>query len=125
MGQTLRPGERIRRRPEFLLAYETGTKQHGRFMTVFVRPSGLAVARVGVSATRKIGSAVVRNKAKRRARELFRRSKIDAGLDLVIIPRREFAAAPFDRLEAEYHAVVRKATTGARARAAAGAPRAH
>jgi ribonuclease P protein component len=116
MSQTLRPAERIRRRPEFLLAYEQGTKQHGRFMTVFVRRSGLGVGRLGVSATRKIGPAVVRNKAKRRARELFRHAKPDAGLDLVIIPRREFASAPFDRLEADYHAVVRRAIAGARSR---------
>ena len=116
MGQRLRPGERIRRRPEFLLAYEQGTKQHGRFMTVFVRPSGLSVGRLGVSATRKIGSAVTRNKAKRRARELFRHAKPAAGLDLVIIPRREFASAPYDRLEADYHAVVRRALAGARSR---------
>ncbi len=116
MGQSLPPGERIRRRPEFLLAYEHGYKQHGRFMTVFVRRSGLPTSRVGVSATRKIGSAVVRNKAKRRARELYRRTKLEAGLDLVIIPRREFAGAPFDRLAADYQTVVRRAVSGARAR---------
>lgn len=116
MGQSLPPGERIRRRPEFLLAYEQGCKQHGRFMTVFVRRSGLPTSRVGVSATRKIGSAVIRNKAKRRARELFRRTKLDAGLDLVIIPRREFAAAPFARLSDDYQAVIRRAVAGARAR---------
>ncbi len=116
MGLTLRPAERIRRRPEFLLAYEQGTKQHGRYMTVFVRRSGFSVGRLGVSATRKIGSAVVRNRAKRRARELFRQAKPDGGLDLVIIPRRDFASAPFDRLEADYHAVVRRALAGARSR---------
>jgi ribonuclease P protein component len=120
MAQTLRPGERIRRRPDFLAAYEKGTKLHGRYMTVFVRATGLDTGRVGVSATRKIGTSVVRNRAKRRARELYRRAKVDAGLDLIIIPRREFATAPFDRLEADYHAVVRRAVAGMRSRREAG-----
>lgn len=116
MRQTLRPGERIRRRPDFLLAYEQGAKQHGRFMTVFLRRSTLGAARLGVSATRKIGSAVVRNKAKRRARELYRHAKLEGGLDLVIIPRREFASAPFDRLAADYQGVLKRALAGLRHR---------
>jgi ribonuclease P protein component len=112
MRQTLRPGDRIRRRPEFLRAYAQGVKQHGRFMTVFVRRSDLPVGRLGVSATKKIGPAVVRNKAKRRARELFRRSRREPGVDLVVIPRQEFAVVSFERLEADFHAVVRRALAG-------------
>jgi ribonuclease P protein component len=109
MRQTLRPGDRIRRRPEFLQAYAEGVKQHGRYMTVFVRHSDHAVARLGVSATRKIGNAVTRNRAKRRARELFRKARPGPGLDIVVIPRQDFASAPFTSLEADYHAVVRRA----------------
>jgi ribonuclease P protein component len=112
MRQTLRPGDRIRKRPEFLQAYAEGVKQHGRFMKVFVRRSSLPVPRLGVSATRKIGPAVVRNRAKRRARELFRRARPDAGLDVVIIPRQEFGAVPFERLEADYRAALRRALAG-------------
>jgi RNase P protein component len=52
-------------------------------------------ARLGIAATRKMGDAVERNRAKRLARELFRRHKIDAGLDVIIVPRREMVDAPF------------------------------
>lgn len=120
MRQTLRPADRIRQRPDFLRAYEQGVKHHGRFMTVFVRATALAVSRLGVSATKKMGPAVVRNRAKRRARELFRRSRPAPGTDLVIIPRREFASAPFDRLEADYHAAVRRVLERQRAREGTG-----
>ena len=95
------PG-RIRHRPEFERIYSTGAKVHGRFMTLFVMVNGTEAPRLGVAATRKLGSAVERNRAKRRARELFRRRRNIGGLDIVIVPRREMLDAPFESLEAEY-----------------------
>jgi ribonuclease P protein component len=59
-----------------------------------------------VAATRKLGSAVERNRAKRLARELFRRNKLAAGLDIVIVPRREMLDAPFGTIEADYLAAL-------------------
>ena len=108
--------DRIRRRPEFERIYNTGTKIHGRFMTLFVMVNGADAPRLGVAATRKLGSAVERNRAKRRARELFRRRKKIGGLDIVIVPRREMLDAPFAVLEAEYVALL---TRRSRPRAAA------
>jgi ribonuclease P protein component len=100
--------KRIRRRPEFERVYNAGAKAHGRFMTVFVLPNDGAAARLGVAATRKIGSSVDRNRAKRLAREVFRRHKMAAGLDIVIVPRREMLDAPFASLEADYHATLER-----------------
>ena len=104
--QGLTAPERIRRRPEFEKIYGAGAKIHGRFMTLFVMPNDTAAPRFGVAATRKIGSAVERNRAKRRARELFRRRKNIGGLDIVIVPRREILDAPFATLEADYTALL-------------------
>ena len=94
--------ERVRRRPDFERAYDTGVRISGRFMTVFVVKNGGTDARLGIAATRKMGAAVERNRAKRLARELFRRHKIDAGLDVIIVPRREMVDAPFATLETDY-----------------------
>ena len=105
-GQGLPAAERVRRRPEFERIYNEGARISGRFMTVFVRPNGGSVPRFGVAATRKIGPAVERNRAKRLSRELFRRHKLAAGLDIVIVPRREMLDAPFSSLEADYHAAL-------------------
>ena len=107
-GQALPAAERIRRRPEFERIYRAGTKAHGRFMTVFVLPNGGAAPRLGVAATRKIGSSVDRNRAKRLAREVFRRHKMAAGLDIVVVPRREMLDAPFASLEADYYTVLQR-----------------
>jgi ribonuclease P protein component len=98
--------QRVRRRPEFEHAYNSGTRIHGRFMTLFVAPNEGTRSRLGVAATRKLGSAVIRNRAKRLARELFRRHKPAAAMDLVIVPRREMLDAPFASLEADYIATL-------------------
>jgi ribonuclease P protein component len=104
--ERLQPHERVRRRADFEHIYAHGAKRHGRFMTVFVLPrdgGGVAPpARFGVAATRKLGGAVVRNRAKRLSRELFRRHKPQAGLDVVVVPRREFLTADFPSLERDY-----------------------
>jgi ribonuclease P protein component len=107
-GQTLSADERIRRRPEYERVYKAGAKAHGRFMTVFVLPNGGARARLGVAATRKIGSSVDRSRAKRLAREIFRRHKTPTGLDIVVVPRREMLDAPFANLEADYNTTVQR-----------------
>ena len=107
-GQTLPTAERIRRRPEFERVYSQGTRVHGRFMTLIVLPNGSAVPRLGIAATRKLGSAADRNRAKRLAREVFRRQKVTAGLDVVVIPRREMLDAPFASLETDYRAALQR-----------------
>jgi ribonuclease P protein component len=71
-------------------------------MTLFVAVNGGAVSRLGIAASRKFGAAVERNRAKRLAREIFRRHKIMNGLDVIIVPRREMLHAPFASLESDY-----------------------
>lgn len=105
-NEGLPPDARVRCRPDFERAYDTGARIHGRFMTVFVVPNGGTRARLGVAASRKVGNAVHRNRLKRLARELFRRHKVAAGLDIVIVPRREMFDAPFASLEADYLAAL-------------------
>lgn len=108
-GQPLPAAQRIRRRPEFERVYKQGARVHGRFMTLFVLPNGRTAPRLGVAATRKLGSAVDRNRAKRLAREVFRRRKVATGLDVVVVPRREMLDAPFESVEADYHATLDRA----------------
>jgi ribonuclease P protein component len=104
--------EHIRQRADFELAYDTGAKVTGRFMTLFARANDQTQARLGIAATRKIGGAVVRNRAKRVVRALFRHHKPSTGLDIVVIPRREFLNASYPSLEREFAALVERAVRG-------------
>ena len=102
----LRRVERVRRRPEYEAIYEEGRRLSGRLMTVFVQENSLGRARLGIAATRKLGSAVIRNRAKRLVREVFRRNKPPGGLDIVVIPRRELLEADYAHVEADFLATL-------------------
>jgi ribonuclease P protein component len=103
---TLDARERVRRRADFERIYQHGLKLGSRFMTVFLLRTGLPDSRIGVAATRKLGGAVVRNRAKRISRELYRRHKPRPGVDVVLVPKREFLTAEFATLERDYAALV-------------------
>jgi ribonuclease P protein component len=114
MPTTFRRDEHIRRRRDFQAAYDGGVKVHGRLMSVFVRRIPGADSRLGIAATRKIGGAVLRNRAKRLTRELFRRNKPTTAMDLVVVPRRELLDAPFAILEREFTTLIDRALNQSR-----------
>ncbi len=77
-------------------------------MTCFALPNEVGSPRLGIAASRKIGNAVVRNRAKRLARELFRGRKPLRALDIVVIPRREMVDARWRNMEADYRAALER-----------------
>src|SRR3989442_8857918 len=100
--------QRIRRRAEYQQIYERGTRIRSRFSTVFILPNDKGITRLGVAATRKLGGAVVRNRAKRLVREVFRRSGIAPGFDIIVVPRRELLDTTLVALETDYRATVER-----------------
>src|SRR5687767_13484161 len=105
-----RPAERIRRRAEFQGVYERGVRIRGRYSTTFFLPNTGGTGRLGIAATKKLGNAVRRNRAKRLIREVFRRNKIAAGFDVVVIPNRDLLDASLTVLESEYRGLVERGT---------------
>lgn len=101
--------ERIRRRSEFQQVYDRGAKVHGRYCTLFLLPGAGPVGRLGIAATKKLGGAVQRNRAKRLIREVFRLNKIAPGYDVVVVPKRELLDASLIVLEAEYRKLLERA----------------
>jgi ribonuclease P protein component len=77
-------------------------------MTVMALGNSLGYSRLGIAATRKMGSAAVRNRAKRLVRELFRQVDVPAGLDIVVIPRSDMVDAEFRTVESEFRYVLRR-----------------
>lgn len=78
-------------------------------MTLVALPNTRGESRLGIAATRKLGGAVVRNRAKRLVRELFRNADVPRGLDIVIIPRPDMLDADFRTIESEFLAALRRA----------------
>jgi ribonuclease P protein component len=94
--------ERVRRRVEYQQIYDRGVRTHGRYLTMFTLSNNLPVGRLGIAATKKLGGAVERNRAKRLIREVFRRNKLAPGFDIVVIPKRELLDASLTALETEF-----------------------
>jgi ribonuclease P protein component len=103
-----RPDEHIRRRSEFQRVYDHGVRVSGRYTTVFLLPNEQAGSRLGIAATKKLGGAVRRNRAKRLVREVFRRNKIAPGFDIVVVPRRELVDASLTALEIDYRTTLER-----------------
>jgi len=70
---------------------------------VFFLSNGLAESRLGLTVPASVGGAVLRNRLKRRVREVFRLNQpsIPAGWDIVVNPRRDAAKVPFATLTRE------------------------
>jgi ribonuclease P protein component len=109
---TLPKPARLTRRAEFVAVRGKGKAQHGTFMVLSTWSSPSAeLPRLGIIATRQVGSAVERNRARRRLREIFRlhRAALPAGLWMVIVLRRAAVRATYAALAEEWRALAARA----------------
>ncbi|MEO9339214.1 ribonuclease P protein component [Mesorhizobium sp. SB112] len=95
---------RLRKRAEFL-AVRRGEKRRGPLMLLEVLNRGDEQApRFGITVTKKVGNAVIRNRIRRRIREAVRvhaAGDMTPGTDYVIVGRGEILNAPFEKLASE------------------------
>jgi len=84
-----RKSERLLRRPDFVRVQTSTRGQGTRFLRVLAVVSPAQRRRFGVTVSRKVGNAVVRNLVKRRLREIFRQNKdrFPEAMDIVVIAR--------------------------------------
>ncbi|NUP10537.1 MAG: ribonuclease P protein component [Polyangiaceae bacterium] len=113
MKAVLRRHERIRRRSEFVrLQQRPSLRVRGPGFLILATPRADAEAcsRIGIIASRKVGNAVERNRAKRLLRELFRKNKaaFPPGFDLVFVAFADLHERTYTAVEAGAHAALRE-----------------
>ena len=104
---------RLTRTSEFDRVRKEGTASRGSVITLAIAaaPNSADPSRLGIIASRKVGHAVVRNRARRRIREIFRKHQheIKRGLWIVIIVSARASRTPYAQLEDEYLRLAQRA----------------
>ena len=102
--------DRILKRELFRRVYDKGRKFQARYFIAFVLPNSDERTRLGITATRKIGKSVERNRARRLVREVFRKNRwlVPRGVDIVINVKRPLVEARLSDLEGDFIAFLER-----------------
>lgn len=81
------------------------------YLVLYARRNRTGGNRVGITVSKKLGHAVVRNRTRRRLREIYRlnEARFQPGWDIVVVARTRAVEAPFEKLTASYLALAAKA----------------
>lgn len=93
----------LRSRSDFLRVQQKGRRFKGRYGVLIVAPCPHAETRVGYTVSRKVGNAVVRNRVRRRLREIIRghAHALCQGMDHVVVAFNEAPSADYASLRDE------------------------
>ena len=94
----------------FQRLYRTNGVANG-YVVLYARKNGTDTNRVGITVSKKLGHAVVRNRVRRRLREIYRlhEDKFQPGWDIVVVARTKAVYADFGKLTAAYLHLAEKA----------------
>ena len=95
---------------EFRRLYHRGTSSAGRHLVLYCRKNRLGRNRLGLVSSTKLGHAVVRNRCRRRLREVYRLEKpqLKTGYDIILVARSRTATAPWLELQKRFRRLCRK-----------------
>ena len=104
---------RITQRAQFQRAYRFGRRIESSCFVLYYLPNDSGRHRLGITASKKMGHAVLRNRLKRIFREIFRNCPL-AGipcLDIIVNTKRSAAACPYQAMEAEFRRILQTIET--------------
>jgi ribonuclease P protein component len=105
---SLKKEERIQKRADFLALNLHGKRCYTKHFLIILKRNGRGVARVGITASKKVGNSVQRNRIKRLIREFFRlnKQKNPKGYDIVIIALKRDDKQSLSRIQGELGGVL-------------------
>jgi ribonuclease P protein component len=94
----------------FRRLYHTNGVADG-YLVIYARKNRMDVNRVGITVGKKLGKAHVRNRTRRRIREVYRLNELcfQPGWDIVVVARHKAVDAPFDKLTNSYLSLAKRA----------------
>ena len=94
----------LKKNSDFRRLYARGKSSANRYLAVYCRRNGGTVNRMGYTVSSKLGGAVVRNRVRRRLREIARLNapRLKTGWDLVVVARARAVGAPYSELDRAY-----------------------
>ena len=94
---------------QYASVYNKGASLADKLIVLKTLSNKLSYSRYGFSVSSRIGGAVVRNRVKRRLREILRSTSLEAGWDIVIIARSKAALADYSDLKYSVYSLLLKA----------------
>lgn len=83
----------------YTLVFKKGFSRANNLAVINVLSNGLKISRYGLVTSKKVGGAVVRNRVKRRLREIVKRLPVQAGWDIVLVARPAIAEAEYQDIK--------------------------
>ena len=106
----MKPAVTLKQNYEFRRLYQKGASSAGSCMVLYCRKNKLGHNRLGLTASVKLGHAVVRNRARRRLREVYRLNspQLRKGWDIILVARSRTVTASWKELTAPFLRLCRK-----------------
>lgn len=107
----LKRENRLKKRYQFNYVYKAGEHFSGEFMVLYTASSKTKNIKVGLAVTKKVGHAVVRNKIRRRLREIIKKQlpNLKQNYNIIVVARDNISKASFVELENEFIKLTKKA----------------
>jgi ribonuclease P protein component len=90
---------RLTKPDQYTQVYNRGSSHVDRYLVLKAMPNQLEISRYGISVSKRIGNAVVRNRVKRLLREILRVTALNPGWDLILIARSPASGTDYHRLQ--------------------------
>lgn len=106
---TMRGREYLTKSGQYALVYNKGSSWVSDLVVIKALPNALTFSRYGFSVSQRVGEAVVRNRVKRRLRQILRLLPLEPGWDIIFIARSQVAIASFASLKESVHRLLSQA----------------